>query len=178
MGRDKALLPWGGATLLDHTLGRLRQICGDLRILSGPEPNYADRGVPVDVDVRADAGSLGGVYTGLVRLEGPYGLFLGVDLPLVPVALLQRLVDLAPGHDAVVPVSPSGPEPLCAVYARSCAEAVARRLDAGDFKMTSFWPEVRVREVGGAELGAFGDPARLFLNVNAPEDYERALRER
>jgi hypothetical protein len=41
--------------------------------------------------------------------------------------------------------------------------------------MTAFWPDVRVREVGPGEVAAFGDPDLLFLNVNAPEDYERAL---
>jgi molybdopterin-guanine dinucleotide biosynthesis protein A len=40
--------------------------------------------------------------------------------------------------------------------------------------MTSFWPDVRVHEAQGAELTAFGDPARLFSNVNTPEDYARA----
>ncbi len=174
MGRDKALLPWGAGTLLDHTLGRLRQACDDVRILSGPEARYADRGVPVHVDVRTDAGSLGGIYTGLLELERPYGLFLGVDLPLVPVALLKHLLERAHGYDAVVPVSPAGPEPLCAVYARSCRRPIDRRMAAGEFKMTGFWPEVRVREVGAEELAAFGDPTLLFQNVNTAQDYEAA----
>ena len=38
--------------------------------------------------------------------------------------------------------------------------------------MTSFWPDVRVREVAAAELAAFGDPAALLRNLNTPEDYE------
>jgi len=46
----------------------------------------------------------------------------------------------------------------------------------GRLKMTSFWPDVRVREVVPAELAAFGDPDVLFLNVNDPADYERARR--
>jgi hypothetical protein len=51
-------------------------------------------------------------------------------------------------------------------------------MESGDFKMTSFWPDVRVREVGLEELVVFGEPSQLFLNVNTPEEYERALRER
>ncbi len=172
MGRDKALLPWGPATLLDHALDRLRAVLDDVRILSGSEERYVDRGVPVHVDVRAEGGSLGGVYTGLLQLERPYGLFLGVDLPLVSTALLTHLLELAPGYDAVVPVSPAGPEPLCAVYARACRRPIERRMAAGELKMTSFWPDVRIREVVPAELAAFGDPGRLFRNVNTAEDYE------
>ena len=41
--------------------------------------------------------------------------------------------------------------------------------------MTSFWPDVRVREVRTAELVRFGDPDTMFLNVNEPEDLQRAV---
>ncbi len=65
------------------------------------------------------------------------------------------------------------PEPLCAVYRVTCLDAVQRRLEAGDRKMTSFWPDVRVRVVKEDELAAFGDPEQMFENLNTPEDYRR-----
>ena len=173
MGRDKALLPWEGATLLDHALARLRRVCGEVRILCGPQPRYAERGVPIVLDQVPDAGALGGVVSALRTLSsGAFGLFLAVDLPLVPVPLLAHLLQLSPGFDAVVPISQRGPEPLCAVYRESCRIAAERRIASGEPKMTSFWPEVRVREVPEAELASFGDPASLFRNVNSREDYE------
>lgn len=175
MGQDKALLHWRGTTLLDHTLDRLRQVCTEVRVLSGSEIRYADRGVPVDVDVVASAGPLGGVYTGLLRLADAPGLFLAVDVPFVPVTLLRRLLELAQGADAAVPVTADGAHPLCAVYRRTCLEPIRRRLDAGENRMTSFWPDVRVRELGGDELREHGDPALVLGNVNAPEDYARLL---
>lgn len=171
MGRDKALLPWGPTTLLDHAVERLRRVASDVRILSGPELRYADRGIREHVDVVPDAGALGGVYTGLCEVGDGPGLFLAVDLPLVPAPLLARLVELAEGADAVVPVSPGGPEPLCAVYDAACREPIRRRLATGERKMTAFWPDIRVREVGVDELAAFGNPERLFRNLNRPEDY-------
>ena len=58
MGRDKALLPWRGTTLLDHALDRLRRTCPEVRILCGPEPRYGDRGVPVVLDAIPDGGRL------------------------------------------------------------------------------------------------------------------------
>lgn len=170
MGRDKALLPWGGSDLLGHALARLRAVTGDLRILCGPEERYRDRGLPVEVDLVRDAGPLAGLLTGLTAASGRPGLFLAVDLPRVPVGLLRRLVERAEGCDAVVPVSRRGAEPLCAVYASGCLEPVRRRLAAGELKMTSFWPDVRVREVGPDELAEFGDPEDLFRNLNTPAD--------
>ena len=139
----------------------------------GPEPRYRGR-APLVLDAFGDAGPLGGVASGLAVLERALGVFLAVDLPHVPVALLSHLASLAGEADAVVPETERGPEPLCAVYTPACRAPVERALARGDLKMTSFWPEVRVRRVAPPELQRFGDPARLFQNVNAPEDYDQA----
>ena len=40
--------------------------------------------------------------------------------------------------------------------------------------MTSFWSDVRVREVDPTELSRFGDPERMFVNLNQPRDYAGA----
>jgi molybdopterin-guanine dinucleotide biosynthesis protein A len=170
MGRDKALLPWQGSTLLDHAIARLSAVCSDVRILCGPSPRYEDRGRPLVVDAIQDGGPLAGIAAGLESAGGAAGLYLGVDLPFVTVALLALLA-ATEDADVVVPVTPGGPEPLCAVYRPGCRRAVRARLAAGDRKMTSFWPEVRVRTLEGKALAAFGDPRRIFHNVNAPEDY-------
>jgi molybdopterin-guanine dinucleotide biosynthesis protein A len=186
MGRDKALLSWGDTDLLGHTLRRLGAACAEIpnrglgmtsaetAVLSGPSPRFADHGVPVYPDVVVDAGPVGGILTGLASLKADLGLFLAVDLPLIPISLLQHLLSLAPGHDAVVPISPNGPEPLCAVYTRACEAPIRGRIDRGELKMTAFWPDVRVRRVDVPELRTFGDPETLFLNLNSAVDYERA----
>jgi molybdopterin-guanine dinucleotide biosynthesis protein A len=171
MGQDKALLPWGESDLLGHTVARLRAVTGDVRILCGPEPRYGDRGVRVVPDGIPDAGPIAGLLAGLESAGDRPGLFLAVDLPLVPVGLLSHLAALAAGFDAVVPVLPRGEEPLCAVYGPGCLEPVRRRVSGGERKMTSFWPDVRVLEVGLEELARFGDAEALFCNLNAPSDY-------
>jgi molybdopterin-guanine dinucleotide biosynthesis protein A len=170
MGRDKALLPWEGGDLLDHAVARLRAVAGDVRILCGPARRYVERGLAVEPDLVPGTGPLAGVLTGLEAVPGRAGLFLAVDLPHVPVALLARLVERAEGWDAVVPLSPRGPEPLCAVYGPGCLRPIRDRIAAGDLRMTGFWPDARVLRLGPGELGGFGDPGRMFRNLNSPED--------
>jgi molybdopterin-guanine dinucleotide biosynthesis protein A len=130
----------------------------------------------VIVDPVEGVGSLAAVLAGLEAAGGP-GLFLGVDLPFVPVRLLVHLASLAETADAVIPVSPGGPEPFSAVYGTACLPPIRRCLAEARLKMTAFWPDVRVREVGPEELGAFGDPSRLFRNLNTPADYAAARAE-
>jgi molybdopterin-guanine dinucleotide biosynthesis protein A len=176
MGREKARLPWGDTDLLGHTLARLRAVAGEVRLLSGPGLRHDDRDVPVLVDPSPDLGPLGGLLAALDSVPGRDALVLAVDLPLVPAALLAHLRTRSEGVDAVVPVSPTGPEPLCALYGPACLEPVRRSVEAGRLKMTAFWEDVRVRAVGAEELVEFGEPGNLFLNVNDPADYDRARR--
>ena len=173
MGRDKAELRWGDTTLLDHALARLRSFCPRVRVLCGPEPRYLDRGVPILIDARQDTGPLAGLEAALGSLaDGEVAVLLGVDLPFVPAPLLEWLVGRSGRAAAVVPESPRGPEPLAAVYGPACLPAITARLAGGDRRMTSFWPDVAVDRVPGPDLKPFGDPARLFVNLNTPADYE------
>ena len=172
MGSDKALLPWEGTDLLGHAIARLRAVTEDVRILCGPAPRYRDRGVPIEIDHVQDVGPLAGVMAGLAATARRPGLFLAVDLPQVPASLLARLVELADGWDAVVPVSPRGPEPLCAVYGPACLDPMRGRMAAGELRTTAFWPDVRVRQLAPEELAGHGDPDALFRNLNAPSDLD------
>ena len=172
MGRDKALLPWGGGTLLDHALARLRAVVDEVYILCGPTPRYEDRGVPLVLDAVDDAGPLAGLDAALGATGGRPAVFLGVDLPFVTPDVLRRLLEALTGWDAVVPVPGGRPEPLCAVYGPGCAAAVRTRLATGERRMTSFWPDVDVRELGAADLAGLGDPGQLFRNVNTPDDFD------
>jgi len=178
MGGDKALLPWGNTTLLDHAIARMRAVVPELLLLAGEATRYADRGLPVVADACPDGGPLSGLLGGLDHVPGGGGIFLAVDVPRVPEALLRHLLQSAGNHDAVVPVSPAGPEPLCAVYGPGCAEPIRRRLAAGERKMTCFWPDVRVLQLEIRTEMGFGPPERIFLNVNSPEEYELARRQR
>jgi len=175
MGEDKALLTWGTTDLLGHALARLGRVADEVRILGGATRRYHDRGVPVHEDPRPDLGPLGGLLAAL-EATGDRVLLLGVDLPLVPVPLLASLAAAGGTWDAVVPLSPRGPEPVCAVYGPRCLPPVRRAVDEGRLEMTSFWSDVKVREIPPDEVACFGDPDVLFLNVNAPGDYDRALR--
>jgi molybdopterin-guanine dinucleotide biosynthesis protein A len=175
MGRDKARLPWGDTDLLGHALARLRAATSDVRILAGSEPRYLGRRVPVVTDPVPERGPLAGLLAALVASQGRPALLLGVDLPLVGPDLLTRLLGQLRGADAAVPLSPRGPEPLCAVYGAACLEPVRQAVFGDDLRMTAFWKDVRVRELGAGDLMAFGDLQELFLNVNGPGDYDRAL---
>lgn len=177
MGSDKALLPWRGTTLLDDAVRRLREVTDDVRLLTGPHRRYEDRGLVVLPDETPGLGPLVGVATALRAMGSGTGIFLAVDLPGIPSALLRSFLEWSRGADAVVPISNTGPEPLCAAYRTTCLPAIERQFRDGQYKMTNFWGDITVRKLQVAELARFGPVEAMFLNVNTPEAYSKIQEE-
>ncbi|MCG8275083.1 molybdenum cofactor guanylyltransferase [Stenotrophomonas sp. NLF4-10] len=86
MGRDKALLPWHGRTLLEHMRGLLRQAGAQQVWISGAYPAFA--GIP---DRVARCGPLGGLYSVAMAIPDGPAWVVAVDMPRLAPALLRRL---------------------------------------------------------------------------------------
>jgi molybdopterin-guanine dinucleotide biosynthesis protein A len=113
--------------------------------------------------------------SGLSAATSELCLVVGCDMPFLSQTLLRWLIELSPGFDVVMPVNEGFMDPMHAVYRREpVLAAVERALARGDKRLTSYLPDVRVREVGADELRARDPELRSFFNINTPEDLERA----
>jgi len=177
-GVPKGLERVGGRRVIDRVAAALAAAADDLLLIAN-DPGAASwlPGVRVAHDVRPGNGSLGGIHAALVHAARP-ALVVAWDMPFVPAGLLVALRALGRTADAAVPESDSarGVEPLCAYYDPACIGAIERRLDAGDRRVVGFYHDVRVARLSILDVRRFGDPALLFLNVNAPDDLVLAER--
>jgi len=171
---DKSGLAMGPDRIIDRQLAVLRSIASEIVIVASDGARFAEHGLPVLPDAHPGAGPLGGMYTALVASSTPATLIVACDLPFLDAAFLRHVLGLGRDVDAVVPRSSSGYQPLCAVYSHTCVEPIRRRLLAGHRKVTGFYEDIRVREVGPEELAMFDPHGMLFHNVNTPEDYALA----
>ena len=181
-GSPKARARLAGTTLLEHALGILREAGLETGVIANrAEDLPALSDIPVQADLRPGAGPLGGLHAALswARERADAGIFLlGVDLPLVPPALVARLVQLFDAARPTVPASPGplGMEPLCACYPVGLVAAAEEWLAAGRFGMGEF---VRAHDpvvVARDQLASVAGAAHTFLNVNTPAGRDRAAR--
>jgi molybdopterin-guanine dinucleotide biosynthesis protein A len=181
LGRDKALEPLAGETLLRRVVRRASEAVGsdDLVIVVADEgqAERAPEDLPhrVVVDALPGMGTLGGIYTGIEAARNEWALVVACDLPFLSGPLLDYMVGLRDGVDAVVPVIGGRPEPTHALYSRRCIPAIAERLEAGQLKASGFLDSVRVRYVAEDEARRFDPELLSFFNVNHPDDLARAL---
>jgi molybdopterin-guanine dinucleotide biosynthesis protein A len=178
-GRPKGLEVVGGRRILDRLVETCVAAFGapPLLVANAPEASSWVPGLRVVPDLRPGLGAVGGILTAVVSAPAPV-VVVAWDMPFVTPDLLRRLPAGLAEADAVLPRSGSrrGVEPLCAAYGPACAPAIERALAEGDQRAIGFHRFVRVAAVEEVEIRAFGEPSRLFFNVNTAADLEEARR--
>lgn len=174
MGRDKARLELGAFTLLERVLAAAVPLDIPCILIANDSEPLAHLKRPIYPDLRPGSGPLGGLLTALTAAPSPIVLLLACDLPFITTPFLRFLLQALGTHQAVVPRSPDGLQPLCAVYTRSCLPDIERTLNRGDFRITSFLTDIDALILPRDRWQAFDPHQLLFTNLNTPEDYRRA----
>lgn len=188
MGTDKALVSFAGGPLVARAVGILRAAGVPAWIAGARSPlaGYA----PVVEDKEPGLGPLAGICAALGSCSAALGVFLPVDLPLMPASLIALLVDHAritgaaatlvsvngfaqtfpvvvdcgalPALEAALHQGQGG----CFAGFRAAAERLGREL--------SILPVELLVQCGRVEHPDGLPPALWFLNGNTPEEMARA----
>jgi molybdopterin-guanine dinucleotide biosynthesis protein A len=166
MGRDKALLPYGGGVLVQTVARAVELAAGSATLVGDPVP-YGRLGYPVIPDAYRDEGPLGGILTALRHTSADWNLVAACDMPRLTARFLRRLLDRAErsGVDVVIPAGPSGrPEPLCAVYHRRAQPALEAAFRRGVRQAAA------VLQAAPSTLLKMPEVS-IFQNVNTPVEW-------
>jgi molybdenum cofactor guanylyltransferase len=153
MGRDKAVLDWGGRRAVDRVADLARAAGADALITAG-----ADLGLPWAPDDAAGAGPVGGVLAGAKALGTARLLVLAVDAPTVTLEDLAPLLAKGGFYEGL-------PVPMVVESAALPIEA-----EAG-------WPLRRLVERSGLTAMPVPEGALARLRgANTPEEFEALSR--
>jgi molybdopterin-guanine dinucleotide biosynthesis protein A len=188
MGRDKALVEFAGKPLVEHAVSIVQQ-AGLAASIAGAHSDLA-RFAPVVSDLEPGLGPLAGICTALASTMARYGVFLPVDLPLLPSSLLVYLLLHARiTGNAVTVASVAGfDQTFPVIVDRAVLPALESALASGNggcfeaFRSAAAGLGQAISSVAVellAQAGQVTHPrglaaAHWFLNVNAAEDLERA----
>jgi len=153
MGGQPKVIPFGGRPLVQHIVETLEKVVAGCLIVPNTPERFAFLGRPMVADVCPDGGALGRSYSHLTRAATPPARCVACDMPFRSPALTG-----------------GGLPTLHALSGRARSPVMKRRLDAGPLKVSDVLGEVRVTRIPEARVASFGDPARLSLNLNMPEE--------
>ncbi|HEY9384464.1 MAG TPA: molybdenum cofactor guanylyltransferase [Gemmatimonadales bacterium] len=176
-GAPKGLLEVGGQRILDRLVSTFEDALGSLPLLVANAQDAATWRFDLRVvaDRRPGSGTLGGLLTAVLEAPAPV-VCVAWDMPFVAAGLIRELARGLADADVCIPASGGrrGVEPLCAGYGPATGPAMAAALDRGDLRAIAFHEAVRVERLPEAVIRRFGEPERLFFNVNTADDLVRA----
>ena len=173
-GEPKALLELGGRRIIERVLDVVRPVVDDVLIVTNTPALYGFLGVPMVADIYPDHGSLGGIFSGLNAAAGDAAFTVACDMPFLHPGVARLVIDRAGEGDVVIPRVGQQLETMHALYAKSCLPAIETQLKAGRLKIVGFFDDVRVVEIGEAEVARHRAPDVVFMNVNTPDELARA----
>jgi molybdenum cofactor guanylyltransferase len=173
-GRPKALIEVGGRSIIERVLAALAPAVDEVLVVTNTPELYAFLGLPMVGDVYPDHGSLGGIYSGLKAAAGQAALTVACDMPFLHPEIVKLVAERAGEGDVVIPRVGRQLETMHAAYGKACLPHIEARLEAGRLKIVDFFDKVRVVEIAEANVARFRDPQIAFMNVNAPDELERA----
>lgn len=173
-GVNKAQLEIGGKRIIDRVVDSLRPLADQILVVGHLSDGLNLLDVEVLTDENPGAGTLAALHTGLSRAKRDVCLVVGCDMPFLSTRLLEVIVSLC--HDSDIAVPRIGPhlEALHAAYRRTCLPAIEDALARRELKIINFYGRMRTRELPESEVRAVDPELLSFLNVNTPEDVERA----
>jgi molybdenum cofactor guanylyltransferase len=180
MGRPKAWLPFGDELMLERVVRLAGTVARPIVVVAAPGQDLPELGADVAIvrDPISGRGPLQGLAAGLAAFDSSVELVYatGTDVPFLEPRWMTRLVELASGHDLVLPNVAGFYHPLAALYRPAAVLPVIDDLLHSDRLRPVFLADaVKTRIVDEIEMRAVDPALDTLRNLNYPEDYERAL---
>lgn len=176
LGTDKAKVKLDGESVMIQAIAeKLSGLSEDI-VVSTNGRRYEDITIPVRwaIDVRPGAGSLMGLYSGLLSAKHDYAVAVACDMPFINIELLKYMISLPRDYDALLPKIGEQTEQLHSIYSKNCLPKMEKYLNSGHLKITSFMDEIDVKYVDEDIINKY-DPRHLsFFNVNTAQQLNEA----
>ncbi len=169
MGRDKALLPLHGMSMVEVIASKVRAAAGTVTLI-GPVEKYEHLGFPIVPDAIENCGPIGGLYTALRQTSADWNILVACDMPDLTEAFLKQLLAAAEASDTdcLVPEIDGKIHPLCALYHRRLAAVAEAAINRKLFKMQDFISTLRTFRWSVPDLFLKDGPLH---NVNTPLEW-------
>ena len=173
MGEPKAWLEIENEPIINRTIEIASRITNELIIVSGEDYKlFETPKAKIVTDQIKGKGPLMAIFTALQSISNSHCLILACDLPLITERILIEMGKKIGSHDAVVPLTDNGFEPLCAIYAQSCSSTIESRINQNKLSVHRIFSELNIYPF--TEWSRFDPSGNIFLNMNTKDDYQKA----
>jgi len=177
MGQDKALKTFLGRPLIQRVVDRMKPIADEIIITTNQPAGYEFLDLRLVPDLKPGRGALGGLYTAVASAAFPLVAVVACDMPFASLVFFEGACEIMnrEGVDVVIAKTDEGYEPLHALYRReTCLPAIEAAISADQWKVISWFPQVKVRTLTVEEAKSLDPSGLCFWNLNTPEEFIEA----
>ena len=177
MGEDKALKLFLGHPLIERVIDRLAPIADEIILTTNRPAEYEFLGLRLIPDLKPGRGALGGLYTAITSATHPLAAVVACDMPFASSTFFEgaRSLMVSDEADVVIAKTDEGYEPFHALYRReTCLPAIESAIDADQWKVISWFPQIKVRTLTSDEVNVFDPSGLCFWNLNTPQEFLEA----
>lgn len=178
-GERKALLSFGGETLIQRQIKEMRKLCTELIVAAkDPKPflRIVDPDVRLITDYYPDQGPLGGIHAGFTLARCPNIWVAGSDMPFISASAAELLLERKlEGFEATLPHIGGRLHPLHGIYDRRCVEPALALLGKGERRVSELLQLLFWFELPEAAFTERGVEAGFVDTIETRDDYHHAL---
>jgi molybdenum cofactor guanylyltransferase len=174
-GQDKAFLSVGGKRIIDHLYNIFNALFEDIIIVTNDPYKYLEWNISIVTDLLPVRSSLTGIHAGLFYTLNPFAFFAACDTPFLKKELVETIINnIEQRVDVVIPETPAGLEPLCAVYSKECLKPIEQHIIQKKLKIQQLFRKRCVKKIPEKILREKDPDLISFFNINTPEDLDKA----
>jgi molybdopterin-guanine dinucleotide biosynthesis protein A len=167
LNADKSLVLLNGRTLTEIIHKKLSTIFNNIYVV-GKENHFPDYNFIEDV--KPVQCPLNGIVTALEHSQNSWIFIIACDLPLVkPDSINDLFGNIKLNTQVVLPIVDKNLQPLCAFYHKNVLKDFNAAIDEGYYSLMKL-----LRQIELVKVTIPIDDEDQFLNINYPEDLERA----
>ncbi|GFN32777.1 molybdenum cofactor guanylyltransferase [Paenibacillus xylaniclasticus] len=177
MGRDKALLPYGGEILLAYLVRKLQDWGMRVTIAAGTEERAAQyravlqmsecaNGVHFVTDKYVNCGPMAGLHSALCSIPSGFAFVIACDMPFISHSLFVKQIQRMKNDSDIVCI-PN--QPFHALYHSRVIDRMAAQLEARQLRMMGLLHELNVTNVEPANE----EEGLAAFNMNEMRAYQK-----
>jgi molybdenum cofactor guanylyltransferase len=169
MGHDKATLPFGKSTVINHLIATINRADHPFVVVSSLPQHQNSSGIVIQ-DNKLNGGPLSGIVAGLQHFNSEWAMVVSCDMPFYSAQIVEDLMANSNGFDAVIPVYAGKSYYLYGLYKRSNLVVMEEGLTKGKLAVRKVLEKINVHWMDANHYDE-----HYFLNMNTYEEYLQAL---
>jgi len=179
LGRDKALESFNGKPLISNVISAIREHVNNISIVvnknTRKEDLYFLDNVSFIVDKYKNAGSLGGIYSGLEKSPNQNIIVFACDMPFISGKIVSFMKNnITSKYDIIIPETNGFKHSTHAIYSKNCLPIIKKQLIKKEYKISKIFDKCNTKILKENDINKIELNTKSFFNINYDHDLDKA----